>query len=83
MSASEQLRASCYFLQFAAVLNESKKKCREWQAKAQQAEERLENVRLCMPPHPLRLACHAAKSATMLCCDTRYAAKAQQLPAQQ
>ena len=34
-------------LQFAAVLNESKKKCREWQAKAQQAEERLENVRRC------------------------------------
>lgn len=30
------------FIKFAAVLNESKKKCREWQAKAQQAEERLE-----------------------------------------
>ena len=31
--------------QFAAVLNESKKKCREWQAKAEQAEEQLERVR--------------------------------------
>jgi hypothetical protein len=37
--------AASALLQFAAVLNESKKKCREWQAKAQEAEERLENVR--------------------------------------
>jgi hypothetical protein len=55
-------------LQFAAVLNESKKKCREWQAKAQQAEERLENVR----PRLRDILCVLLLPYTT--CESRFAA---------
>jgi hypothetical protein len=56
----EVLSAASSLLQFAAVLNESKKKCREWQAKAQEAEERLENVRQCQSLHHSHTASHDA-----------------------